>query len=231
MSYSLNEVEALTKKATRSVGHPWGIAEESAKSVRWLCENGIDGCAVLTTYLKEVKTNPADEQSFESSDIVFHSPSITGNTWAAPNGRLCPLLSGTAVSDRAHVFTGTCVTLRRVIAPYLLLYFCTLLARQHCSSNHPMHIVTVQWQGFQYTTDGIIMSTAGTLDNYADEVCIKPGVIKAGGIIQTPQAQYDRATPTTYDWKTLNTFASRTYAPATEESRLNGAGAGLSDND
>ena len=29
----------------------------------------------------------------------------------------------------------------------------------------------------------------------------------------------------------LNTFAHRTYAPATEESRLLGAGAGLSDND
>jgi len=29
----------------------------------------------------------------------------------------------------------------------------------------------------------------------------------------------------------LSAFAARTYAPATEESRLAGAGAGLSDND
>ncbi|MFV1875593.1 hypothetical protein [Nioella sp.] len=29
----------------------------------------------------------------------------------------------------------------------------------------------------------------------------------------------------------LNAFAHRTYAPATEESRLAGAGAGLTDND
>ena len=33
------------------------------------------------------------------------------------------------------------------------------------------------------------------------------------------------------DWSTLATSAHRTYAPASDESRLSGAGAGLSDND
>lgn len=33
------------------------------------------------------------------------------------------------------------------------------------------------------------------------------------------------------DWAVLKALAARTYVPATEESRLRGAGAGLRDND
>jgi len=40
-----------------------------------------------------------------------------------------------------------------------------------------------------------------------------------------------RATPDAEHWATLNRFAHHTYAPASEASRLLGAGAGLSDND
>ena len=40
-----------------------------------------------------------------------------------------------------------------------------------------------------------------------------------------------RGYPAEKTWQTLNLYAARTYAPATEESRLKGAGAGLSDND
>ena len=40
-----------------------------------------------------------------------------------------------------------------------------------------------------------------------------------------------RAMPDPQDWAQLEALARLTYAPATDESRLNGAGAGLSDND
>ncbi|MEO0980892.1 MAG: DUF3726 domain-containing protein, partial [Pseudomonadota bacterium] len=40
-----------------------------------------------------------------------------------------------------------------------------------------------------------------------------------------------RATPDPDSWTRLGVLAHRTYAPATDESRLRGAGAGLSDND
>jgi len=40
-----------------------------------------------------------------------------------------------------------------------------------------------------------------------------------------------RGYPGEKTWQVLNQYAARTYAPATEESRLKGAGAGLSDND
>ena len=46
-----------------------------------------------------------------------------------------------------------------------------------------------------------------------------------------PSKRHLRADPDPNDWAALLAFAHRTYAPATEESRLRGAGAGLSDND
>ena len=52
-----------------------------------------------------------------------------------------------------------------------------------------------------------------------------------GGQIDVATPIRSRAQPAPEAWATLNRLAHRTYAPATEESRLKGAGAGLSDND
>lgn len=56
MSFSLNEVEALAKRATRGAGYTWGMAEEAGKATRWLCAHGQDGCAVLATLLEHPTT-------------------------------------------------------------------------------------------------------------------------------------------------------------------------------
>ena len=52
MSHSLNEIEALGKKAARGAGMPWGMAEEASKALRWLCAHGIDGMTHLARLLK-----------------------------------------------------------------------------------------------------------------------------------------------------------------------------------
>lgn len=57
MSFSLNEVEALAKRATRGAGYTWGMAEEAGKATRWLCAHGVDGCAVLATLLEQPATS------------------------------------------------------------------------------------------------------------------------------------------------------------------------------
>ena len=55
--------------------------------------------------------------------------------------------------------------------------------------------------------------------------------ISFGGALETPRAPMSRATPAPEVWAALNAFAERTYAPASEASRLMGAGAGTNDND
>lgn len=51
MSWSLIEVEALSKKAAKGSGYSWGEAEDAAKAVRWLEAHGLGGAKALAAHL------------------------------------------------------------------------------------------------------------------------------------------------------------------------------------
>ena len=75
-------------------------------------------------------------------------------------------------------------------------------------------------------TDGATLSITGTFPVRASQV-----TVSCGNALGATQALQTRATPKDEDWALLNTVAHRTYAPASEASRLLGAGAEQSDND
>ena len=60
---------------------------------------------------------------------------------------------------------------------------------------------------------------------------MKNGWIDAQGTMMITRAHPSRKVIDDGLWSTLEGFAARTYVPATEASRLKGAGAGLTDND
>ncbi|MGR3485095.1 MAG: DUF3726 domain-containing protein [Paracoccaceae bacterium] len=51
MILSLGEVEALSRKAARGAGLPWGLAEEAGRAVRHLHALGLDGASALAACL------------------------------------------------------------------------------------------------------------------------------------------------------------------------------------
>jgi hypothetical protein len=51
MTFSLNEVEAMGKRAARGAGRDWGIAEEAGKAARWLTARGLPGPELLAELL------------------------------------------------------------------------------------------------------------------------------------------------------------------------------------
>ncbi|MCU9838788.1 DUF3726 domain-containing protein [Ruegeria sp. WL0004] len=210
MSFSLNEIEATAKRAMRGAGYPWGLAEEAAKATRWLAAHDIDACAELAGLLTRVDGVP----------LADLSPDPKGTTWAAPGGTLCPLAAGAALSDRAAELTVAGIRLEQVARPALLVPFAALMAQQ---IGRP---VTLRWQGGGAVTDGAVLDLSGTAPDLTPLVEVTPG-----GQIGSATPIRSRAQPAPETWATLNRFAHRTYAPATEESRLKGAGAGLSDND
>lgn len=216
MSYSFGEVEATSKKAARAVGYPWGIAEEAASSVKWLCRYGIDGCDVLARYLEKI----------DGHDPLASGPVIKAGDWTTSKGSLCPLLCGIAISDRASSLLDTSIRLQKVEEPTLLLFFVSQVVRIHRLAGHDSSVACVEWNSCRCTTDGRQLSIVGTVGPFSDEV-----VIGTTDTLEAPRTLCERATPVTSAWQTLNQFAHRTYVPATEESRLKGAGAGLSDND
>lgn len=214
MNFALNEVEATAKKAARGAGYSWGMSEEAAKATRWLCANGIDGVKALAEVLTTADSSEPDKMS----------PVKLGGEWQSRSGLMCPLMAGVTVSDFAGVGPADVVTISNVVAPVLLLPFAALAARQTGS------VVTVEWGEISTTTDGTGMSLDGAIERLATDTQTQV-TIRSAGQVGRQFARHSRATPNDVDWATLNRFAHRTYAPATDESRLKGAGAGLSDND
>ena len=209
MSLSLNEVEVLAKKAARGAGYPWGFAEEAGKAVRWLCARGVDGCSALAELLAEI----------DGTDMAKWQP-IPGDVWEAAEGSLCPIAAGAALADGlADVRAGE-VNLKRTVAPLLVLPFVAQIAARTSLD------LRVDWPGGGAVTDGRDLQLEGDLGGAAATLAIT-----RADVIELAMTRATRADPDAGCRAVLERFAHRTYAPATEESRLKGAGAGLSDND
>ena len=208
MTLSLNEIESTSKKAARGAGYSWGVAEETGKAVRWLCGRDIDGCAALAMLLDEV----------DAEELNDWSPSRKGGEWRARDKALCPLLSGTVLSDHAEALKSSDTHFGAVTQPVLLVPFAANVAQQNNRT------VTLVWTGCRATTDGANVELSGAPLERASHV-----TVSSDGTISVPKQRRSRATPAHGVWSVLNRYAHRTYAPATEESRRRGAGAGPND--
>ncbi|MEM6666497.1 MAG: DUF3726 domain-containing protein [Pseudomonadota bacterium] len=217
MDVSLNEVEAMAKKAARGAGYPWGLAEEAARATRWLCAHDLEGCAALADLLDRIDgANLADA----APHLTNTGAHLTDTGWIANGDWLCPIQTGAAMADRAVDITSQPFRLGPVAAPLLLLPFAGLVVQASDGT------VTVSWDGATATTDGADVTFEGSQTPHCNGA-----VVKRGGTLATPLPRRARAAPSSHIWQRLNNYAHRTYAPATEESRQRGAGSGGSDTD
>ena len=214
MTYALTEVETAVRKAARGAGYHWGMADDAARATRWLCAAGLDGVGAVAALLSRV----------DGQDRAGLAPATLGGDWRGLSGALCPIAAGTALSDSAPFWADDGKRMADVILPLLLLPFAASAARRLVTP------VCVEWDRMRAVTNGhstglvsddraMTMATAGELR------------VHISGAEEPPLPTKARAAPSQADWALLNRFARRTYAPETEESRLKGAGAGLSDND
>ena len=111
MTFSLNEIEAMCKRAARGAGLPWGLAEEAGKAARWLTAHGQPGPEILAELLTRN----------DGKAYGILAPTSTEGEWRAPSGELCPLISGAALSDRASkVAAGSEIDFGTTAFPLLL---------------------------------------------------------------------------------------------------------------
>ena len=211
LDLSLNEVEGLAKRAARGAGYTWGLAEEAGKAVRWMCVHGLDGVEQLATLL---------QLSFAHSPAK-HRPasSLKGFVWHA-NAQFCPLSVGAYLSDSAQALKQNKLAIHRVALPSLLLPFVANMALQNKQT------FAIECNSMVARTDGINIDVPELFSNAASDVHIRS--ISSMG---EPRAIETRAIAKTEEVAVLQHYAHLTYAPATEESRLLGAGTSLSDND
>ncbi|MEQ8895777.1 MAG: DUF3726 domain-containing protein [Roseovarius sp.] len=217
MSWSLNEIEALSRKAARGGGMDWGLAEETGKAVRWLCAAGWPGPEALAALL------PAQD------GVTWEAvrPRTDTDPWSARDGILCPSAAGAALTDRAQTLAyGHTIAMAAVARPILLIPYAAWAADL---AERPL---CIRWPGVTVTFDS--GTPRADIPDPASLTAARTETLEIAPVNETtgqPVARHTRADLPADTARTLTAFAQRTYAPGTPESRATGAGAGLTDND
>ena len=209
MSWSLGEIAALATKAARGSGMDWGLADEAGYAVKWLQRRQLPGVAALCRYL-----------SWRQAGEITIWPDDT-----ARDGHYCPIATGAAYGDGEF---GDDVQFARVRTPLLLIPFISLRAANTpvcLSMENAVFVLTQDKFGFS-KNDTAILTDSSACQIYAASDDELPAMITMANDA-IPRVPVTASACITV----LNSFAKNTYAPATEASRLAGAGAGLNDND
>lgn len=139
---------------------------------------------------------------------------------AKPDPKNCPIRLGILILDNAKNLGDTLSSFGSVAEPALVIPFAAFASAQ---IERPLAI--------QAGKCSVIVSESAF--EITGEPMRNKSVIEVKATAKSPKlmTSVSRASPQRETWETLDKFAHRTYAPATEESRMLGAGAGISDND
>ncbi len=215
MMFSLNEIEAMGKRAARGTGLAWGLAEEAGKAARWLSACQLPGADML---LHVLTLN--DGREYEEL-----APLSTEGVWEAASGTLCPLIAGPALADlAADIAKGREVQLGQISSPLMLApYLASLAAQKDCA-------VKLSWSGAEIiiTKEGLTIAGEAVLVPLAENVlCSRTDDQKPAILARMTGCDIESEI-----WDQLAYLMTRYLAPDTEESRLAGAGgAEITDND
>lgn len=215
LSVSLSEIEAMGRKAARGAGYEWGIAEEAGRAARRLAEWRLSGPEMLARLLQEISAGPRD-----------HAPECGDATWSAPRSPLCPIAAGAALSDHAReIAAGRRIELVSPARPLLLVPFV------HAVANRTGCIVVLEGEDLNVSVTG--HGPAAVDWEALDRPEFRALTVALGsnrpGLALAPRSA---SWPVDIDaWAILDGFARHTYVPASEASRISGAGSGLIDED
>ena len=202
MQLSLNELQAECRKATRGAGLSWGTAEETGQAVAWLAERGINAVPALLDCLDRG----------------------AGQAWADD-----PIRIGIIIADQArHLAAGASLTVAQIHQPVLTLPFLALASRLTGTTMTLSHADGI-WSASAAGITSSVLTAAAESSTIQAVTC---GAAEHSPIAadQLPRRMF-RLDLEEVLWQRLQALAHHTYVPATEQSRLLGAGAGVTDND
>jgi hypothetical protein len=217
MIVSLNEIESLSLKACRGAGMSWGLAEEAAQAARWLATASLPWDQSLARLLAQ--RHRIAEPSLSGREI---RGTIEGMA-------LCPILAGAAIADLIE--HGTSLTLHDILEPIWLLPFAHRPAR-------PGRNVVLTWPTGTICFSAVVVPeiseqttsdlATGRLDWLRAELVHEDASTTCAALFR---GRWSERLADAAAWASLEAWAARTYVPASLQSRIAGAGAGLSDND
>lgn len=222
MIASLNEIEMMVWKAARGAGLAWGLAEEMAQAARWLAGRGLDWAEPLVAALAEAEGRQGDLLAPVLAD---------DGAWDAefPDGWISPILCGPLLTDIASdIGTDRPLIFRRVAQPLLMLPFAAGAASELRRG------LTLRIDAAVFTFEGARAEGPSALPNnaMAERMVLSMDEDRPSGAAMTAFDAGAARRPIATDLHArLEAWVHRTYVPASAESRLAGAGAGLTDND
>lgn len=217
MSWSLNELEAETRKAIRGAGLPWGIGEEGSKAVRWLAAHGVDPLPALSDVLERHDRRTNIAATFTLTDA---------GRWQA-DAPICPIALGVALCDYAdRLATDACIA-GPVARPLLLAPLVATAAR---ILKRPLQLdVNGKQVVLNQRGDPSCDVSALDLSDASEVRCVVAPGRPSGSQVKAASTHGVATDPKS--WQRIAAYVHRTYVPASERSRREGAGAGLIDND
>ena len=235
--YSLGEIDALARKATRGAGYSWGIAEETGKSVRWLSAYGFSGAEALAEHL----LISANQHQNLMPKLINDEPYTLKFQNKNKQSSLCALSCCALINDLGHhIQADKVLSFNHMLFPLLALSAAGRVAETYEIA------VLFEYDETEIICDsnGIRIKTTPPLLNditFSSSESVKRPCAELGFLssissssvlckkIQTviknthyPNPQSREIPQKIID--TLEKFAHKTYAPESEESRLRGAG-------
>lgn len=238
---SNNEAATLIKLAARGVRYPWGLSEEAAHAVHWLIDRQLPVLELFSVLFAW-----ADEREFST---LILQPDKT--PWQSSRNELCPLVCGAAIIDTASsLLSVNSITLNKVVCPMLLLPF---LSEASQVLEKPIRVscnnASLRLRGnrielpdnsnemlsnriLKASTESVSFSIADDfIEQHNHPISAEAATSDSEFSELWPKVVYNRVSAELNFLESLKQYAYRTYAPASEQSRLSGAGAGTSDND
>ena len=200
---SFSEIETTVKRATKSMGFSWGIAEEVGKNTRLLEMFGLPGIKNINQYFKIY-----NKDSFENINIYSRS-NISKKFY-------CPIIAGVNFFDQSSSISELKqIEINNLAFPLLFIPFLSRTSeivgkRIFLKADNKEFL-------FNYNQSIYSNYLSGDIVEKSDKINLQ--------FLENTNSFSEN------EWSELYKISENTFVEETEELKQKGAGAGLTDND
>ena len=200
---SFSEIETTVKRATRSVGFSWGIAEEVGKNIRLLEMFGLPGIKNINQYFKIY-----NNENFENIN-VYTKANISKKFF-------CPIISGINFFDQSSTISEfKQIEINNLAFPLLFIPFVSRTSE----IIGKRIFLKIDSKEFLFNFNQSIYSNylSGDIVEKSEKINLE--------FLENKNSFSEN------EWSELYKISENTFIEETEESKQKAAGAGLTDND
>ena len=200
---SFSEIDTTVKRASKSIGFEWGVAEELGKNIRLLEMFGLPGLKNLNSYFKTY-----NQKKFQKINLISNK-----NNSTIP---YCPIVAGTNFLDQViNLETKDEINFENMAYPLLFLPF----ASRSTEIIGKRIFLNIDEKEFLLNFNQSIYSNylGGDIIDYAKKINIK--------FVENKNTFDEK------EWQDLYKLSEGTFVEESEQLKNTSAGAGLTDND